>query len=138
MSPFENRVAVVTGIPLPSRTCPRRSRRGAGPRRRRLWVDAWVETVPSDTENTAIALHLDVPEARAPQAILLAVPPDPTARWSFDALVDVLRETVGLAEIRAVVADLLPTYGHLLPAAPFAHNVGDVPGGETLATTFGG
>ena len=40
-----------------------------------LLVDEWVEIVPSAQETTAIAFQYDPPDAFAPQAILLAVPP---------------------------------------------------------------
>ena len=100
-------------------------------------IDAWVETMPSAEENTVIAFHLDTPDACAPQAMLLAVPPDPALPWSWPALSDLMRETMDLAEIRAVDSDLLPTFGHLLPALMLARNAGGVPGGDTIATTYG-
>ena len=40
-----------------------------------LLVDEWVEVVPAPTETTAITFQYDAPDARAPQAMLLAVPP---------------------------------------------------------------
>ena len=101
-----------------------------------LLVDAWVEVVPSTEENTAVAFHLDSPNACAPQSILVAVAPDPARRWTWSAMSDVVAETAGLAEVRAVDPDLAPTYGHLLPALLLAHNVGGDPGGDTVATRF--
>ncbi|GAB3960428.1 hypothetical protein GCM10027614_82280 [Micromonospora vulcania] len=103
-----------------------------------LLVDAWVEVVPSTQENTAIAFHLDTPDATAPQSILLAVAPDPGRRWTWDALGDVVAETAALAQIRAVDPDLVPAYGHLLPALLLPHNIGGDPGGDTVSTRFEG
>ncbi|MEH1163949.1 hypothetical protein V6V47_01025 [Micromonospora sp. CPCC 205539] len=103
-----------------------------------LLVDAWVEVVPSPQENTAIAFHLDTPDATAPQSILLAVAPDPGRRWTWDAISDVVAETAALAQIRAVDPDLVPAYGHLLPAIVLAHNIGGDPGGDTVSTRFEG
>ncbi|WP_028048808.1 hypothetical protein [Cellulomonas sp. URHD0024] len=99
-----------------------------------LLVDAWVESTPSATENTAVTFHLDAPDACAPQAVLLAVPPDPLLPWSTDALVDIVCETAELARVRAVDPDLVPTYGHLLPALLLAHSSGGDPGGDTVST----
>ena len=39
-----------------------------------LLIDEWVETVPSATETTGIALQYDRPNAEPPQNILIAVP----------------------------------------------------------------
>jgi hypothetical protein len=101
-----------------------------------LLLDAWVEVVPATDENTAVAFHLDSPDACAPQSILVAVAPDPARRWTWSALSDIVAETAALAEIRAVDPDVAPTYGHLLPALLLAHNVGGDPGGDTVATRF--
>jgi hypothetical protein len=101
-----------------------------------LLVDAWVEVVPATEENTAVAFHLDTPDACAPQSILVAVAPDPVRRWTWAALSDVVAETSGLAEIRAVDPDLVPAYGHLLPALLLAHNTGGDPAGDTVSTRF--
>ncbi|MFD8075044.1 hypothetical protein ACFV3E_20645 [Streptomyces sp. NPDC059718] len=101
-----------------------------------LLIDAWVEVVASTEENTAVTFHLDAPDACAPQSILVAVAPDPARRWTWAALSDVVAETAGLAEVRAVDPDLVPAYGHLLPALLLPHNVGGDPGGDTVSTRF--
>jgi hypothetical protein len=51
-------------------------------------------------------------------------------------LSEVVTETAGLAEIRCVDPDLVPRYGHLIPALLLAHNVGGDPGGDTVSTRF--
>jgi hypothetical protein len=82
-----------------------------------LFCDAWSETVPGREETTGIALHHDAPGARAPQAILLAVPPAATdPAWSVETIVDTLIEAHRLAQIRAVGPDSLEWLGTLLPA----------------------
>jgi len=97
-----------------------------------LLVDEWVEVVPNPTETTAVAFHYDAPGARAPQAVLLAVPPDPRRGWSLASLEAVLLETLDLAKLRAVDPDALEQVGHFLPALYFAFNVS----GDTIATDF--
>ena len=102
-----------------------------------LAVDTWVEVVPDDAEDTAIALHLDVPSNEAPQALLLAVHPDPDVPWDDPTVLDVVLETADLARIRMVDPDLVPVVGHLLPALLLAHNVGGDPAGDTVSTDLG-
>lgn len=111
----------------------RKGARAAG-----LLVDAWVEVVPATSESTAVAFHLDSPDACAPQVVLLAVPADPAAGWSWDALADTVREAVDLARIRAVDPDLVPDVGHLVPTTFLAHNVGGDPAGDTISTVTEG
>jgi hypothetical protein len=82
-----------------------------------LVVDAWTETVPADTETTAVTFHYDAPGARAPQAVLLAV--HPTRRpdkWSFDLLLDTVNEAVDLARLRTLSSAELTAMGSFLPA----------------------
>ncbi len=97
-----------------------------------LLVDEWVEVVPNPTETTAVTFHYDAPGARAPQAILLAVPPDPRRGWSLETLEAILLETLDLAKLRAVDPDAMEQVGHFLPALYFAFNVN----GDTIATDF--
>ncbi len=79
-------------------------------------VDAWSEVVPGATAVTGLAFHYDAPKARAPQAILLAVPPDPGRPWDFEDLEATLLETLELAKLRGVEARDLPGQGRYLPA----------------------
>ena len=82
-----------------------------------LVVDAWTETVPADTETTAVAFHYDAPGARAPQAVLLAVHPARAPdRWSFDALLDTVNEAADLAQLRTLSSAELAQMGSFLPA----------------------
>ena len=86
-----------------------------------LVVDDWVEQLPrrnpdgSAAITTGLAVNANAPNARAPQAILLAVSPD-GGRWSTDGLIAVLDETRELARIRGVTLERLVTPSPILPA----------------------
>lgn len=93
-----------------------------------LLVDEWTELVPSRTETTGIAFRFDPPDAVAPHAILLAVPPIVGEPWTIGTLNQVLLETLDLARLRTVPPDLLEAAGQFLPASLLSFNVaGDVP-----------
>jgi hypothetical protein len=112
-----------------------------------LLVDEWVEVVPSRRETTGIVFQHDAPEARAPQAVLLAVPPTPGAPWTGWNVHRLLLETLAAAKMRAVDAEGLDTaalnpvagaqavgeVSHFLPALMFAQNVD----GDAIAPDFG-
>ncbi|MBB5926761.1 hypothetical protein [Streptomyces echinatus] len=74
-----------------------------------------AETVP-ETELTGVAFHFDRPDAKAPHSVLIAVPPDLERGWTSDGLVQVLRETMELARLRAVDVADLPLLDDLIPA----------------------
>jgi hypothetical protein len=87
-----------------------------------LLVDDWVEVIPEEQATTAIAFDGSAPGARPPQAILLAVNPDPTQAWSRDVLTAVLRETMDLARLRLVDLEAAAFAGRALPALYVADN----------------
>jgi hypothetical protein len=95
-----------------------------------LLVDEWTELIPSTKETTGVAFRYDPPDAMAPQAILLAVPPVPDEPWTVGTLNQVLLETLDLAHLRTVGPDLLGDAGQYLPAAVLAFN----PAGDAVAT----
>lgn len=66
-------------------------------------LDSWVDSVPSSRHVTQAAFGFNAPKTRAPQAVLLAVPPDVDVPLSddVDALVDVVVEVRELALARA-------------------------------------
>ena len=97
-----------------------------------MLIDEWVEVVPNWSETTALTFHYDAPGATAPQAILLAVPPDVRLPWSVDVLEAILLDTLELAGLRAVDSDALGELGHYLPALYFAYNRER----DTIATDF--
>jgi hypothetical protein len=49
-------------------------------------IDEWNEVVPSARETTGLVFNFDEPDARAPQAILLAVAADASKPWDLEAL----------------------------------------------------
>ncbi|NKE48599.1 hypothetical protein HB662_27775 [Roseomonas frigidaquae] len=98
-----------------------------------LVLDEWVETLPLRARagapkpgepppaprprvTTGVAFHAAAPNARAPNAWLLAVPPDPARRWDSAALLTTLRETLELAKLRGVVLEHTVGAAALLPA----------------------
>lgn len=91
-----------------------------------LFVDEWVETVPSDTETTGVAFQHDRPTNEPPQSLLVAVPPN-DGGWSLDTLTAVVDDTVDLAKARTVDLSTLDDLGHFLPALTYATNSYDGP-----------
>lgn len=89
-----------------------------------LMVDQWSEVIPRRTETAGVSFHFDAPGARAPQAILLAVPPDPTASgWKLADVIGSVHEAVQLSRIRAVDLNHLEAAGRFLPAIYLAFNL---------------
>jgi len=72
-----------------------------------LLIDDWTETVPADSETTGVAFNFNRPNAVAPQAVLVAVPPDQRGHWIWDDLVGAINEALDLTKIRAVEPDAL-------------------------------
>lgn len=97
-----------------------------------LMIDEWTERIPAPTEDTAIAFHYDDPGAEAAQTMLLAVPPKLGTTWSADKLANTITETLDLAKIRAVDAELLKDVGQFLPAIYLSGNFN----GDTIVTHF--
>jgi hypothetical protein len=98
-----------------------------------LLVDEWLERIPGDTLTAGVAFHYDEPNARAPQALLLAVCPDGRPTWDLDLVATILDETFDLAKIRGVDLASLTEVGQILPALYFPFNLE----AATPATTFG-
>ncbi|PSJ37667.1 hypothetical protein [Allosphingosinicella deserti] len=104
-----------------------------------LMIDEWVEAIPNAKETTGVAFHYDQPGARAPQAVLLATPPNGDAIWQVETLEAILLETLDLAKLRVVDLAALQAAeadaelpGHLLPALAFAVNAE----GDAISTDF--
>ena len=72
-----------------------------------LLIDEWTETAPVDRETTGVAFNFNRPNATAPQAILVVVPPAPTGHWALDDVVGAVHEGLDLAHLRAVEPDAL-------------------------------
>lgn len=93
-----------------------------------LLVDDWTEIIPTSSEVTGVAFNYDRPNASPPQTLLLAVTPKVTGRWTWDALVGIVNDTLLRSKLRAIDPHLLdtidkPEVNVLLPAnlADFAH-----------------
>jgi hypothetical protein len=96
-----------------------------------VMLDEWVEVVPVASQTTGLAFHVDTPGAQAPQSILLALAPDPSASgWSTDMIENALTEALTLAKVRTVDPEALTDVGQLLPALYVPNNVA----GDTAST----
>jgi hypothetical protein len=73
-----------------------------GVRQRGLLLDEWTEEIPTARENTGISFRFNQPNAAPPQALLLAVTPEETGSWDWDALVGILNDTLARAKRRGV------------------------------------
>ncbi|MEP6689804.1 MAG: hypothetical protein ABJD07_01540 [Gemmatimonadaceae bacterium] len=67
-----------------------------------LMLDDWTENVPTDRETTGVSFNFNRPNAVAPHAVLVAVPPVLRGNWEWDDLVGAVNEALNLAKIRAV------------------------------------
>jgi hypothetical protein len=99
-----------------------------------LLVDEWVEVVPNANETTGIVFQYDRPDACAPQAVLVAVPPGNERDWSVLLLQKAVLDTLELAKIRAVDPEALDEVAQFLPALYFAFNdAGDTISSDLLS-----
>jgi hypothetical protein len=94
-----------------------------------LVCDEWVETIPQEAETTGLTFHYDAPAARAPQAVLLAVPPQlAMGAWDLDTLVDTVLEAAELTRLRGVTPKDLRWVAGALPMVYLPQNfTGDRP-----------
>ncbi len=99
-----------------------------------LMIDEWVEVVPNKKETTGVVFQYNQPDSCPPQAILLAVPPNPVEQnfWTTQSLLQVLQETLDLVHMRSVTPALLDEIGQYLPALYFSLNAS----GDTISTDF--
>jgi hypothetical protein len=72
-----------------------------------LVIDDWTETVPATRETTGVSFHFNRPNAVAPQALLVAVPPVLRGHWEWDDVVGAVNEALDLAKLRAIEPDAL-------------------------------
>jgi hypothetical protein len=90
-----------------------------------VFVDEWVELIPSKTETTALAFELNPPDSFAPHNVLIAVPPVPGRDTTTGTLRRVLMETLDLARLRAVDSTLLGSAAQYLPGLYVPFNAAD-------------
>jgi hypothetical protein len=83
-----------------------------------LLIDEWVESLPRRTEVTGLAFGFDQPDSAPLQAIMLAVADEGAQQWDWNALVEIVRETVFRAKLRAVEPDKLDTVEGLTTLLP--------------------
>jgi hypothetical protein len=93
-----------------------------------LVVDQWTDVVPvrekrgtdaaapvDERATAGVSFNANAPSARAPQAMLLAVSPN-DARWTTDALLGTLLETLDLAKQRLVTLERTNGAARVVPA----------------------
>jgi hypothetical protein len=80
-------------------------------------LDDWAETVPSPRHTTYAAFGYDAPRARAPQAVLLAVPPDEQVALTADALPGIVLSTREQARARMAQPDQLGGWSLAAPSS---------------------
>lgn len=80
-------------------------------------IDTFSEAVPMPQRSTVTAFGFNAPAARAPQAILLAVPPHLRRRLDADLLQQIVAETRELAHARTVHIEDLGDLQALAPTA---------------------
>lgn len=78
-------------------------------------IDRVVETVPSTRQTTGAAFGFNGPRARAPQAVVLAVPPDESRPLDTETLIAIVEDLRRSARARAVGPDDLDDLIDLLP-----------------------
>ncbi len=94
-----------------------------------LFVDAWTEVIPATEHTAGLTFHYDAPGARPPQAIVLAVHPDPEPdRWDIDTVLDTVEEVADLARLRTLSFKEIEGFAGLIPALYLPNNyTRDVP-----------
>jgi hypothetical protein len=79
-------------------------------------VDRWLDVMPAQAtaesgipvESASLAFRFDRPDARAPHAVLLAVPPDLNRPWCMEDVQAAVEETLWWTQARPLDADDLP------------------------------
>ena len=92
-------------------------------------VDTFSETIPSSEHTTSVAFHFDAPGARAPQAILVAVPPAVDVPLDTATLVAIVAETRDAAHARMATPEEIDALAAALPLTMLPANS---PAGVTL------
>ena len=83
-----------------------------------LFLDEWTEIIPDQKQTTGLAFHFNQPDSRAPQSLLLAVPPEKKGKWDFEELALCVEEAFNLSKLRSIEPDHVEEsmYSQLLPA----------------------
>ncbi len=80
-------------------------------------IDAFSEAMPMSERTTMTAFGFNAPASRAPQAILLAVPPAARLRLEPELLRQIVAETRALAHARTVRLEDLGRFQALAPTS---------------------
>jgi hypothetical protein len=96
-----------------------------------LKIDQWDESIPNDTEMSAVAFQYDSPSSEPPNVVLLATPPEMSAhgRWDSDLLARTVMEVIDLMKVRAVGSAAVlgsNNLGRYLPALLFGPSLDDL------------
>jgi len=110
------------GLNSPRVTCVLRGNAPATTKVCGIVFDSLTEVLPGrprenqpPEEVAGIAFHIDRPDARAPQALLLAVPPNPQRPWRAEDLHTVVIETLELVKVRSLDLNDLPQLRSVVP-----------------------
>lgn len=99
-----------------------------------LAIDAWEDRIPDAAQDAAVTFQYDAPNARPPQTVLLAVPPEREQEtWRFDDVVGAVREAKELGQIRMADLGHLDLLPRILPALYFPFDLDD----EAISLNFG-
>jgi hypothetical protein len=99
-------------------------------------LDRWSERIPRPDRVTGVTFHFDAPNARAPQAWILAVPPEGRT-WDLQLIVETLFDVGDWARVRMVQPEDLGGYGHTIPTSFAPSNLRRWPGAEPVVVTGG-
>ena len=85
--------------------------------------------IPATEHTAGLTFHYDAPGARPPQAIVLAVHPDPDPdRWDIDTVLETVDEVAALAKLRTLSLKEIEGFAGLIPALYLPNNyTRDVP-----------
>ena len=76
-----------------------------------LLIEEFMEHIPDEKMNTGVSFQYNVPNAEAPQALLLAVPDADLEEWTTDVLQEIVAQTLDLSKVRMLDLDVLDKVG---------------------------
>lgn len=83
-----------------------------------LLIDQWTEALPRESEVTGLAFGFEQPNSEALQTLLLAVAGPEAKEWSWEALIESVRDTIHRAKLRAIEPDMLDRVDGLTAIIP--------------------
>lgn len=76
-----------------------------------LLIEEFMEHIPDEKMNTGVSFQYNVPNAEAPQALLLAVPDADLEEWTPEVLQEIVSQTLDLSKVRMLDLDVLDKVG---------------------------